>query len=49
MRHHDVRHKKYNIINQSDNTIQGIRVRADPGAAAKEKAEAAEKAKAASI
>lgn len=49
LRHHDVRHKKYNIINQSDNTIQGIRVRADPGAAAKEKAEAAEKAKAASI
>lgn len=32
LRHHDVRHKRYNIINQSENEIQGIRVRADPGA-----------------
>lgn len=30
LRHHDVRHKRYNIINHADNTIEGIRARGDP-------------------
>lgn len=34
LRHHDVRHKNYNILNQADNRIEGIRVRVDPGASA---------------